>query len=60
MQGHAESPISTGASAPHHRVEMSDVADQIAGQVSEAAEAVAEAVLPETPFVARGLRLDWA
>ncbi|MDQ0542141.1 hypothetical protein QO001_001049, partial [Methylobacterium brachiatum] len=43
MQGHAESPTSTGASAPHHRVEMSDVADQIADQVSEAAEAVAEA-----------------
>src|ERR1051325_4194152 len=60
MQGHVESPTSTGASAPHHRVEMSDVADQIADQVSEAAEAVAEAVLPETPFVARGLRLDWA
>ncbi|MCJ2055719.1 sugar transferase, partial [Methylobacterium sp. J-048] len=39
---------------------MSDVAEQLAGQVSEAAEAVAEAVLPETPFVARGLRLDWA
>ncbi|MCJ2115948.1 sugar transferase [Methylobacterium sp. J-001] len=35
---------------------MSDVADQIAGQVS----GVAEAMLPETPFVARGLRLDWA
>ncbi|CAM2930724.1 hypothetical protein JHFBIEKO_2349 [Methylobacterium mesophilicum] len=34
--------------------------DLTVGQVSEAAEAVAEAVLPETPFVARGLRLDWA
>ena len=60
MQGRTESQMSEGASAPHHRVEMSNVADQIAGQVSEAAEAVAEAVLPETPFVARGLRLDWA
>ncbi|MDQ0546078.1 hypothetical protein QO001_005027, partial [Methylobacterium brachiatum] len=35
--------VSPLASAPHHRVEMSDVADQIADQVSEAAEAVAEA-----------------
>ena len=56
MLREAGPPISHLASAPHHRVEMSDVADQIAGQVS----GVAEAMLPETPFVARGLRLDWA
>ncbi|SFM75704.1 exopolysaccharide production protein ExoY [Methylobacterium pseudosasicola] len=60
MLREAGPPLSHLAPAPHHRVEMSDVADQIAGQVSEAAEAVVEAVLLETPFVARGLRLDWA
>ncbi|MGU3287480.1 sugar transferase [Methylobacterium mesophilicum] len=38
-------------------IEVADFAESIVGQVSEA---VAVTALPETPFVARGLRLDWA
>lgn len=60
MLREAGNSIHTFASASHHRVDMTDVADQIADQVSEAADAVADAVLPAAPFVARGLRLDWA
>ncbi|WP_409566983.1 sugar transferase [Methylobacterium sp. J-048] len=41
-------------------MEMSEVTEHVVVQVSEAAETVVEAVLPSTPFVARGLRLDWA
>ena len=60
MPSGAEPSASNGVIAPQHRAELSDVADHVVEQVSEAAEAVAEAVLPSPPFVARGLRLDWA
>nr|WP_083916333.1 sugar transferase [Methylobacterium sp. B34] len=36
------------------------VAENASSQVSDVAEAVAGAVLPPAPFVARGLRLEWA
>ncbi|MCJ2103284.1 sugar transferase [Methylobacterium sp. E-046] len=34
--------------------------NEVIEQVSEAAEVVAGTVLPQTPFVVGGLRLDWA
>ena len=46
-------PLQPALHAPQHAVDLAD-------QVGEAAEAVAEAVLPAAPFVARGLRLGWA
>ncbi|XYD06966.1 sugar transferase [Methylobacterium sp. NMS12] len=46
-------PLQPALRAPQYGVELAD-------QVGEAAEAVAEAVLPTAPFVARGLRLGWA
>nr|WP_083916018.1 sugar transferase [Methylobacterium sp. B34] len=55
MLSRAEPPVSTGV-LTSQRSEVFEVA----GQVSEAAELVADAVLPEAPFVARGLRLDSA
>src|SRR5438067_7170475 len=61
MSGHTDHPASTNAAAAQHGVEIAEhVAGQLAVQVSDAAEAVADAVLPPAPFVARGLRLDWA
>ncbi|TXM99086.1 sugar transferase, partial [Methylobacterium sp. WL64] len=36
---------------------MTEVAEPLSGQMSEA---VVKAMLPKVPFVARGLRLDWA
>ena len=60
MPGHANLHSANPAFAPHHCGEGSEpVTGALAGSV-EAAEAVAEAVLPPAPFVARGLRLDWA
>jgi exopolysaccharide production protein ExoY len=55
-----EPPAPVGFPAPQRQSDMADAAEQVVGQVSEAAEIVAGAVLPEAPFVARGLRLDWA
>ncbi|KAA0108026.1 sugar transferase [Methylobacterium sp. P1-11] len=49
----AGQPLHTILRAPHHGVEL-------ANHVSEAAEAVADAVLPAAPFVTRGPRLNWA
>ena len=46
-------PLQPALRAPQYGVELAD-------QVGDAAEAVAEAVLPTAPFVARGLRLGWA
>ena len=60
MLNRAGSAAPAGFSAPQRKPEGGDVAEQMVGQVSEAAEIVAGAVLPDTPFVAKGLRLDWA
>ncbi|CAM3175426.1 Undecaprenyl-phosphate galactose phosphotransferase [Methylobacterium mesophilicum] len=56
MRSAGSTPSITNA-APQHMIEVADFAESIVGQVSEA---VAVTALPETPFVARGLRLDWA
>ncbi|MCJ2067956.1 sugar transferase [Methylobacterium sp. J-030] len=45
--------------APQHGVELVEAADHLAGSVS-VVEAVGATAVPETPFVARGLRLNWA
>ncbi|GLS68087.1 sugar transferase [Methylobacterium tardum] len=60
MLTRAEALAHPGFSASQRRPEVTDRAEQAVGQVSGAAELVAGAVLPEAPFVARGLRLDWA
>ncbi|WP_267428278.1 sugar transferase, partial [Methylobacterium sp. GC_Met_2] len=61
MLGRADNPTPADVRAPQHGVEIAEhLAGQLAVQVSDAAEAMAEAVLPPAPFVARGLRLDWA
>jgi exopolysaccharide production protein ExoY len=60
MLTRAEALAPSRFSASQRRPEVVERAEQVVGQVSEAAEIVAEAVLPEAPFVARGLRLDWA
>jgi len=56
MLTRAEPPAPPGFSALRRKPEVTDVAEQ----VSETAEAMAGAALPDTPFVAQGLRLDWA
>ncbi len=64
MPRHAAPPISAAVFAPQHELEISGATEHVAGQlieqVSNAAEVVGGTVLPETPFVARGLRLNWA
>lgn len=60
MLTRAEPPAPVGFVASQRKTEAEDVAEQVAGHMSGAAEVVAGAVLPEVPFVARGLRLDWA
>lgn len=56
MQRHAEPPATVSVVMPQQGGEISEVAGYVVEQVSGAADAV----LPATPFVARGLRLDWA
>ncbi|MCJ2063709.1 sugar transferase [Methylobacterium sp. J-088] len=64
MLTHADPAASADFVAAHRRAEQPEVAEPVAahlvGQVSGAAEAVTGLVLPEVPFVARGLRLNWA
>ena len=57
MQGHVDVPTKTTASARHHRIEMTEVAEPLSEQMSEV---VVKAMLPEVPFLARDLRFDWA
>ena len=59
MLTRAKPSVSAGFAAAQRKPEAVDVAGQMVGQVSGAAEIMAGAVLPDTPFVARGLRLDW-
>ncbi|MCJ2017622.1 sugar transferase, partial [Methylobacterium sp. E-065] len=64
MLTRAEAAASADFAAAHYRAEQPEIAEPVAahlvGQVSVAAEAVSDLVLPDAPFVARGLRLNWA
>jgi exopolysaccharide production protein ExoY len=60
MLSRAEPPVPPRVFPQQRGVEVSEVAEHVAERVSEAAEVVAGAVLPEAPFIARGLRLTWA
>ena len=59
MPGLAEPSPAVAGFETQQGVKLAEVAEHLAGSMS-VVEAVGSTVLPETPFVARGLRLNWA